>query len=256
MERQKRRFSRGALAAAATMAVIVLFPLLAILAFAMRFVLVGGLIVAAFLGALAYALSPAFREWLGFQLDPGLTYSGLRLDTEVAMDSTHGWVRFGSGQATVGADDMVQQLLGPVEIVELPEPGRQISRGEPLFRLTHGDRDVAIPSPVSGKVVETNRLLAHSPRLVNEAPFDRGWIARIDCDDARNDRRLMVRGARARQWFRREVDRLLTTLEPGVEAPVLPDGGHLVWDLHRQIDDETWKRVRDDFFTAHDRWAA
>lgn len=237
--------------AALSLSMVVLLPLVAVLAFVLRAGLLAGALLAVTLGVAAFAVSPRFRDWLRFQMEPGMTYNGLRLDTGVALDPRHAWARFDDGEATVGADDLVQAVLGPVDRVELPAAGTHVGRGEPLFRLRHGAREVAVASPVAGTVLHTNPELDESPDLVNRQPFGEGWAVRLAGDDPRADRRALFTGAAARGWFRGEVDRLLAALVPATpEAlPALPDGGELI-ELHRHVDDATWHRLHAAFFAA------
>lgn len=247
----------GALALVAVPILAVLsFVLLAGLAFAFRVGALTAILVIGVVGLMAYAVSPRFREWYGYKMDPNLTYSGLRLDTGVAVHPTHAWMRLDGDEATVGVDDLVQAVLGPVETVELPEKGTEVRRGEVLFRLRRGDRSVAVRSPVTGKVLGVNQALAEDPHLCNESPFCGGWAVRLSGDDLRQERRALHRGPEARGWFRKEVDRLLADLLPGAAvgggelAPTLPDGGELSSGLYREIDDVTWRRVNRAFFSA------
>jgi glycine cleavage system H protein len=241
--------------AALGLSIVVLLPLVAVAAFVLRAGLFAGALLAVMAGMVTFAVSPRFREWLGFQVEPGLTYNGLRLDTGVALGDGHAWARFDGGEATVGADDLVGAVLGPVEQVDLPGLGTRVRRGEPLFRLRHGDRTVAVASPIAGTVVHANVELADSPHLVNEAPFDAGWAVRLGSDDPRLDREVLRHGAKARSWFRGEVDGLLADLLPthAGAVPALPDGGELVEGLHRYIDDATWSRLQARFFTPAER---
>lgn len=245
-------FRESVFLAGLCLSVVVLLPLLAVLAFVARAGLFAGALLAVLVGGVAYAVSRRFRDWLRFEVEPALTYNGLRLDTGVALDDHHAWARFDDGEAVVGADDLLQAVLGPVERVELPRPGTHVRRGEPLFRLRHGFREVAVASPVTGTVVHTNAKLLDSPHLVNRHPFGEGWAVRLESDEPRLDRRALLHGGLARGWFRGEVDRLLADLLPGpaAAAPALPDGGELVPDLHRSIDDATWSRLRAAFFAA------
>lgn len=234
---------------------LVAFVLLAGLAFAFRVGIFAALLAVVLVGMVAYAVSPRFREWYGYKMDPNLTYSGLRLDTGVALHPAHAWMRIDGDEATVGADDLVQAVLGPVERVELPETGTRVRRGEVLFRLRHGDRDVAVRAPVSGTVLGVNEALFETPELCNESPFCGGWAVRLSGEDLKGERRALHRGADARGWFRGEVDRLLAEVLPGMPvggelAPTLPDGGELSAGLHREIDDGTWRRVSRAFFSA------
>lgn len=252
MNAKPRKIRESVSVAALTLSVVVLLPLLAIAAFVLRAGLLGAAALAVLVGMAAYAVSPRFRDWLRFEAEPGLTYNGLRLDTGVGLDRHHAWARFDGGEATVGADDLVQAVLGPVDRVELPPLGKRVRHGDALFRLRHGGREVEVASPVAGTVVHTNPELHDTPELVNRTPFGEGWAVRVDVDDPRADRRRLRRGAEARGWFRAEVDRLLADLVPGTAgtAAALPDGGEIVAGLHRHVDDAAWRRLHAAFFAA------
>jgi len=229
---------------------VLALPLAAALAFATRVAFLVGLVAVA-VGAVVFALSPVFRSWVRGWTEGKVSFSGVRLATDVALDEGHGWTRVEEGELVVGADDLVQTALGPVDEVDLPPPGTRVRRGEPLFRLRHADRTVEIRSPVTGTVSRTNPQLATEPELINQAPFTRGWAVRVKSEDgsARRQRRSLLRGGRAKAWMRNDVDRLLAILVGTPDGvPSLPDGGVLVEEVYRHIDDATWRRVNASFF--------
>lgn len=228
--------------------VAVALPAVAVVALVGR-----GLLVAAAVGGLAaclvaFAVSPGFRSWLAAWTEPEISHSGLKLATAAAYHPFHGWARIEGREATLGADDLVQRALGPVDEVDLPHVGERVRQGEPFALLRHGERMVALAAPVSGTVLATNRSLESAPELVNRAPFGDGWLARVESDTLPAERQTLLRGEAARSWFRREVDRLIARLAPAEPAPVLADGGALVGDLYRQIDDTRWQRLAEEFF--------
>ena len=149
----------------------------------------------------------------------------------------------------MGADDLVQATLGPVDSVELPSVGTRVEQGDRLFSLRRGNRQVDVRAPVSGQVVTRNEALLSDPRLVNRAPFSKGWAVRLKADDLREDRQILIEGRRARRWFRHETDRLMATvLAEDPLAATLPDGGALADDLYRHIDDGAWTKLTKTFF--------
>ena len=80
----------------------------------------------------------------------------------------------------VGVSDLFESTAGNVKSVDLPEPDDQIHQGGPMARISTIDgRSHVVVSPVSGKVVETNRELSDSPLLVNQDATGKGWLARI-----------------------------------------------------------------------------
>jgi glycine cleavage system H protein len=246
-----RRHIRDELLFVTILVLLVLaLPLAAALAFATRLAFLAGLVAVA-VGAIVFAVSPVFRSWFTGWAEGKVSFSGIRLAHDVALAESHGWTRVEGGELVVGADDLVQTALGPVDKIDLPPPGTRIRRGEPLFRLHRGDRTVAIRSPVTGTVSGANPRLANDPSLINEAPFTAGWAVRLEAEgeSPRRQRRSLLQGRQAKAWMRDEVDRLLAVLvgTPG-GVPCLPDGGVLVDEVYRHIDDDTWRRVNASFF--------
>lgn len=224
---------------------VVLLPL----AVAARPLLIVGFLVALAGGALLSHFHPGFRRWFESIGEPQVRYNGLRLATDVALYPSHSWARLMPGNVAVGADDLVQVALGPVDSVELPPVGSHVKQGDRLFGLGSGNRNVEMRAPVSGTVVGTNETLLSSPGLVNDQPFTEGWAVRLRADNVQEDRRQLLQGHRAKGWFRHEIDRLLATvLSAEAAAPALPDGGTLVGDLHQHIDENAWKRLSDTLF--------
>jgi glycine cleavage system H lipoate-binding protein len=247
-----RRWYRTAVASAAAALVILLFvvglPLLGLAALLVRAGVVAGFGLAVVGGIVAYALSPAFRAWFGAQFEPIILHKGLRLGADVAVHPGHTWARVRHGKAVVGADDLVQASLGPVETVTVPPTGTWIFRGEPLFGLRQGDRTVELRAPVSGMVVDHNASVERRPSLMNTDPYGEGWVVKLRGLDLRRERRRLRGGDKARVWFGHEVDRLIGTLLGDEEVVALADGGRLVDELHSHIDAAAWDRLKHDFF--------
>jgi glycine cleavage system H protein len=228
--------------------VILLLPVIVVVAFVLRPFLLVAVIVAAIAGVLASLVSPAFRRWLDSLGERQFCYNGLRLAKDVAVYPGHSWARTAAGDVAVGADDLVQAALGPVERVDLPAIGTHVRQGERLFSLRRADRQVDVRSPVSGTVVVRNDALAQRPDLVNVGPFDGGWAVRLRADNARESTALL-RGKDACGWFRREIDRMLATLLADQPiATTLADGGTIAPDLHHRIDERAWRQLSETFF--------
>jgi glycine cleavage system H protein len=93
------------------------------------------------------------------------------------------WLRREDGEATVGITDYAQDQLGDVVYLELPEAGRQVTKGEP-FGIIESVKAVSdLYCPVSGEVLARNERLVESPELVNSSPYDDGWMIRIRLRD-------------------------------------------------------------------------
>jgi len=233
--------------------VLVALPLLAILAVSARAVALAVVVAVALVAAALYAV-PSLRGRLGILAAPEPAYHGLRLPGYgFELARSHAWVRAAGRKAEIGVDDLVQSTLGPVTEVELPARGEDVAEGEPLFRLRSGDRILTVAAPVSGRVVESNLHLHDSPDLVNQDPFVRGWAVRL-AGEGVTERRHLMGTERAREWFRGELDRLLSDVFTSPQGvPSLPDGGVLVHELWRQVDDAGWLRLKAAYFADPNR---
>ena len=111
---------------------------------------------------------------------------------ELRYTKDHEWVRVQDGIGTVGITDYAQDQLGDVVYVDLPVPGKQLTQMAVFGEIESVKAVSEIYSPVSGEVIESNQALADKPELINESPYDEGWIMKV---------RLIDEG---------EVDKLLT----------------------------------------------
>ena len=99
---------------------------------------------------------------------------GLRYSEE------HEWARAdGGGTATVGVTHFAQDSLGDVVFVELPAAGDEVVQFEKMGEIESVKAVSDLYSPVSGTVVERNESLTDSPELVNDSPYEGGWMLRI-----------------------------------------------------------------------------
>jgi len=102
------------------------------------------------------------------------------IPSELRYTETHEWVRSQEdGIVTVGITDHAQHLLGDLVFVELPEVGRVMSTAEGCAVVESVKAASDVYSPVDGVIVEVNELLADNPELINEDPYEEGWILRI-----------------------------------------------------------------------------
>jgi CheY-like chemotaxis protein len=125
----------------------------------------------------------------------------------------HTWVGVEmSGEGRIGLDDFFHKTVGGVDSVELPSKGARVRRGEPLFRVRHGEQDIAFPSPLSGRVSRVNHDLGFHLDLFGQRPYDAGWVCCIEPAALTEDLRRLRIGADAVDWYRQEVGAFQQTL--------------------------------------------
>ena len=93
----------------------------------------------------------------------------------------HEWLKIQEdGQARVGITDYAQNSLSDVVFVELPEVGDQFTKGDVMTVAESVKAASDIYAPISGKIVSINEKLEESPELVNESPYEFGWMVLIE----------------------------------------------------------------------------
>lgn len=107
------------------------------------------------------------------------------IPADLMFTSSHEWVKDeGDDTVTIGITDHAQELLGDLVFVELPEIGDVIETGGEAGVVESVKAASDIYSPVSGEVIEINEDLVDSPELVNEQPYDNGWIYKMKLNNA------------------------------------------------------------------------
>ena len=95
----------------------------------------------------------------------------------------HEWIRVEGDSATVGITDFAQGQLGDVVFVEIPEAGRQVSKGGEAAVVESVKAASDVYAPVSGEVIEGNQAVVDEPSLVNTDPEGEGWFFRLRLSD-------------------------------------------------------------------------
>ena len=91
----------------------------------------------------------------------------------------HEWIRVEDDIATVGITDFAQAQLGDVVFVEVPEAGRQVSKGSEAAVVESVKAASDVYAPVSGEIVEGNQALVEDSALVNSDPEGQGWFFKL-----------------------------------------------------------------------------
>ena len=93
---------------------------------------------------------------------------------------THEWVRVSGTTAVVGITDHAQHELTDIVFAELPEIGKEVGKGDELCVVESVKSVSEIYSPISGKVTKVNEKLEDAPEIINESPYDDGWLVELE----------------------------------------------------------------------------
>jgi len=103
----------------------------------------------------------------------------MKLPEDLKYTKDHEWIRIDGDTAIVGISDFAQSELGDIVYVEVETVDENLDQEE-VFGTVEAVKTVSdLFMPVSGKIIEFNETLEDEPELVNENPYDNGWIIKI-----------------------------------------------------------------------------
>ncbi|NPB04768.1 MAG: glycine cleavage system protein GcvH [Aquificae bacterium] len=107
-----------------------------------------------------------------------------RIPKDRLYTKDHEWVLIEEGnRARIGITDYAQSELGDVVFVELPELNQEVESGDTLANIESVKSVAPVYAPVAGKVVDVNTELENNPELINEYPYEDGWICVLEMRD-------------------------------------------------------------------------
>ncbi len=95
---------------------------------------------------------------------------------DLLYTETHEWVLQKNGVVRVGITDYAQEHLTDVVYVELPEVGKKFKKGDEIATIESVKSVSEVYSPISGEVTAINERLENEPELINQSPYDDGWL--------------------------------------------------------------------------------
>ena len=91
----------------------------------------------------------------------------------------HEWVHVEGGTAVIGITFHAQKELGDIVYVDLPKPGTVLEKGKTFGSVESVKAVSDVYAPVSGEVIEANRVLANAPEKLNADPHGEAWLVKI-----------------------------------------------------------------------------
>ena len=121
-----------------------------------------------------------------------------RIVSELKFTKEHEWIRIEKEEeekelAIVGISDFAQEQLGDIVSIELPKAGGIFRQGQTIAIVDSVKASSDIYTPISGEIVAVNDELIEKPELINQSPYDSGWIARIKPSNTEEFENLMTK---------------------------------------------------------------
>lgn len=113
------------------------------------------------------------------------------LPEELLYSKEHLWIRVEGDRAVIGITDHAQEELGNISAIELPVVGDELDQDDSFGTIEARKTIAELYSPVSGVVAEVNGEVIDSPEIVNDDPYDAGWLLVVELFDHEEMKLLM-----------------------------------------------------------------
>ena len=116
------------------------------------------------------------------------------------------WAYINGNKARIGVTDFAQKNLSDIIYFTPPALGNKIEQFEEVGSLESGKAVFEIVSPVSGTITAINEKLMDSPELINQNPYEEGWIVELDLTDFDENKEFLSEFEAHFKWLKRKVD--------------------------------------------------
>ena len=107
----------------------------------------------------------------------------MEIPRDIKYSEAHIWLKIQHSEALIGITELVKGKMGKIEYVNLPSP-RSLFEREEIFASLEAQKSIAdLLMPVSGEVIEVNNNVLTQVDLVNDTPYDEGWMIKIKLTD-------------------------------------------------------------------------
>ncbi|MDQ3885132.1 MAG: glycine cleavage system protein GcvH [Thermoproteota archaeon] len=102
-----------------------------------------------------------------------------RIVPELKFTKDHEWAMIDNELATIGISDFAQEQLDDIVSIELPKSGSIFKQGQTIAIVDSVKASSDIYTPISGEIMEVNEELTEKPEMINQSPYELGWIVKI-----------------------------------------------------------------------------
>jgi glycine cleavage system H lipoate-binding protein/ABC-type phosphate transport system substrate-binding protein len=191
---------------------------------------------------------PAIAEEV-LNFPPVLNINTIRGPYGLYYDRTHTWAYMETdGFVKIGIDDFLQHVTGSITRISMREPGEFIRRGEKIITLIKDGKQLNVYAPITGTIKALNVNLYKDASLINNSPYENGWIYLLEPRNWLREIQFMFLGENYREWLKTELIRLRNFFAVSIRShkttfnyAVLQDGGELKDNVLADLDPQVWE---------------
>jgi len=114
-------------------------------------------------------------------------------EAKLKFTKEHEWISMtNEGLAVIGITDFAQEQLGDIVSIELPKSGGRFKQMQAMAIIDSVKASSDIYCPLSGEVVQINEELYEHPELINQSPYELGWIIKLKPSNSEEIEALMT----------------------------------------------------------------
>ena len=133
--------------------------------------------------------------------------SEYNLPDKLYYNKDHAWAKIETDKnIRVGMNDFYQKLAGETTYVDLPFEGDDISQGETCGKIESSKWVGKFVSPISGKIIQVNEELEDDCTLINNSPYDQGWIMIVKPSNLDEELENLYQGDKVEPWIKKEIE--------------------------------------------------
>jgi glycine cleavage system H protein len=179
----------------------------------------------------------------------------LKIPRGLQYSKNHIWAHLNkSGEAVLGIDDLLNHLVGEIEIKPVVEEGSDIRKGDKLAELEKNGKKLELFSPISGRILGYNSLLFNDPSLINTEPYENGWLAQIEPKSWIKESSDFLTGEDAVNWEGEEFLKFKDFMARasqlyGAENAklILQEGGEIIDNPLSELPQDVWTEFQKQF---------
>lgn len=153
----------------------------------------------------------------------------------------HAWAKLEEKDVVrLGIDDLTQRVMGNIEAIEIPKIGEDLNQGGVAWKISHGKRKLSQLSPLGGKVIEVNEKLKQDPSIINQSPYEDGWIVKIRPKNLGEELPELMDSLQMKIHFDQVKARLRASFDHAL-GTVYGDGEEIITNASDKLDEKWWK---------------
>lgn len=108
----------------------------------------------------------------------------MSLTEGILCSKSHEYLLEKDGKYIIGLTDYAIEQLGDIVFLELPDVGAEFAKGEVFATIESVKAASEIYMPISGKIVAINEAVVDNPEILNESPYEKGWLVKVESETA------------------------------------------------------------------------